>query len=180
MSALQHANKEEDTIDHGQTRQPLSRSHQETYANENTTDAEQAVHQDVNDEKGSEHAPTGKEDAHEIAPAGERSAMTTREDVEKEPVVERPSTTPAKQYSVFSTNEKRIIIAAGSLAGFFSPLTGSIYFPALNTIAQALNVSGSKINLTVTTYLILQGAAPMVIAGFSDSVSAPLSERLQH
>ncbi|EXJ96110.1 hypothetical protein A1O1_01236 [Capronia coronata CBS 617.96] len=77
---------------------------------------------------------------------------------------------PPKAFSVWSKNEKRLIIATGSLAGFFSPLSSSIYFPALNTIAVALGVSGSQINLTVTTYLILQGAAPMVIAGFSDSM----------
>ncbi|KAL6243893.1 hypothetical protein RBB50_009327 [Rhinocladiella similis] len=79
-------------------------------------------------------------------------------------------TTQEKPYSVFSTNEKRIIVLAGSLAGFFSPLTSSIYFPALDTIAKALHVSDSDINLTVTTYLILQGLAPMVIAGFSDNM----------
>ncbi|KIW20831.1 hypothetical protein PV08_01409 [Exophiala spinifera] len=75
-----------------------------------------------------------------------------------------------KPYSVFSTNEKRVIVLAGSLAGFFSPLSSSIYFPALDTIAKALNVSDSNINLTVTTYLILQGLAPMMIAGFSDNM----------
>lgn len=80
------------------------------------------------------------------------------------------NTTQEKPYSVFSTNEKRIIILAGSLAGFFSPLTSSIYFPALGTIAKALHVSNSEVNLTVTTYLILQGLAPMVIAGFADNM----------
>lgn len=83
---------------------------------------------------------------------------------------EKGSSVPVKQFSVWSKNEKRLIVAAGSLAAFFSPLSSSIYFPALNTIADALNVSGSQINLTVTTYLILQGAAPMMIAGFSDSM----------
>jgi multidrug resistance protein len=75
-----------------------------------------------------------------------------------------------QKYSAFTTNEKRIIIFAGSLAGFFSPLSSSIYFPALNTISAALNVSSSKINLTITSYVILQGIAPMMIAGFSDNV----------
>ena len=73
-------------------------------------------------------------------------------------------------YSSFTVTEKRCIIAAGSFAAFFSPLTGSIYFPALTTISNDLCVSASKINLTVTTYLIWQGVAPMLIAGFSDNV----------
>lgn len=90
---------------------------------------------------------------------------------------EPPSETPGsdiqqqqQQYSVFTTKEKRLMITAASVAGFFSPLSSTIYFPALNTIAAALNVSASKINLTVTSYVILQGIAPMMIAGFSDNV----------
>ncbi|GFF55511.1 MFS antiporter QDR2 [Aspergillus lentulus] len=75
-----------------------------------------------------------------------------------------------KDFSVFTTNEKRAIVLMGSLAGFFSPLSSSIYFPALDTIASSLQVSITQINLTVTTYLLLQGASPMLIAGFSDKV----------
>lgn len=57
-------------------------------------------------------------------------------------------------FSVFSVNEKRAMVMVGSLASFFSPLSSSIYFPALDTIATALSVSTSKIDLTVTTYLV--------------------------
>ena len=75
-----------------------------------------------------------------------------------------------KQYSTFTVAQKKVIILSVSAAAFFSPLTGSIYFPAISTIATALHTSSSKINLTVTTYLIFQGVSPMVIAGFSDNV----------
>ncbi|KAJ5761438.1 MFS transporter [Penicillium manginii] len=78
-------------------------------------------------------------------------------------------TTEQRDFSVFTVGQKRAIVATGSLAAFFSPLSSSIYFPALETISHELGVSISKINLTVTTYLILQGFAPMLIAGFSDS-----------
>lgn len=84
--------------------------------------------------------------------------------------VARDDAPQPQQYSVFTTKEKRMIVTASSIAGFFSPLSSTIYFPALNTIATALNVSGSEINLTVTSYVILQGIAPMMIAGFSDNV----------
>lgn len=33
-------------------------------------------------------------------------------------------------------------------------MTGSIYFPALSTIAKDLHTTDSKINITVTTYLV--------------------------
>jgi uncharacterized membrane protein (DUF2068 family) len=62
--------------------------------------------------------------------------------------------TSLEDFSVFTTNEKRAIVLMGSLAGFFSPLSSSIYFPALDTIASSLKVSITQINLTVTTYLV--------------------------
>jgi hypothetical protein len=72
-------------------------------------------------------------------------------------------------YSVFTVDQKRWIIVAGSFAAWFFPMRGSIYFPALNKIASDLEVSDSKISITVTTYLIIQGLAPMMIAGYSDN-----------
>lgn len=62
--------------------------------------------------------------------------------------------TDHRDYSVFTVNQKHAIVAVGSLASFFSPLSSSITFPVLDTIANALHVSTSKMNLTVTTYLV--------------------------
>lgn len=78
-----------------------------------------------------------------------------------------------EMHSVFTVSQKRVIILTGSFAAFFSPLSSAIYFPALTTIANDLHVSNSKISLTVTTYLIIQGLAPMMIAGFSDRLVLP-------
>jgi MFS family permease len=89
-----------------------------------------------------------------------------------EPKVEQPdrSGVLAKEnYSVFTVGQKRAIIFAGSFAAWFSPMTGSIYFPALDQIGADLGVSDSAMSVTVTTYLILQGLAPMMIAGFSNT-----------
>ncbi|KAI8065027.1 major facilitator superfamily domain-containing protein [Thamnidium elegans] len=41
-----------------------------------------------------------------------------------------------------------------------SPLTASIYLPALNQIELSLDVSTSKVNLTITTYMIFQAVSP--------------------
>ena len=57
-------------------------------------------------------------------------------------------------YSSFTTTEKKLIILAASLGSFLSPLTTNIYFPALSTLADDLNVTISKINLTITTYMV--------------------------
>ena len=58
------------------------------------------------------------------------------------------------EYSVFSPGIKRYIVIAASCAGFFSPLSSQIYFPAMNTLAKDLDVSISLINLTMTSYMV--------------------------
>jgi multidrug resistance protein len=62
-----------------------------------------------------------------------------------------------------------MIVLASSMAAFFSPLTGQIYFPALNVVANDFHVTASQINLTVSTYMIFQGLTPMFIGGFADT-----------
>ena len=70
-----------------------------------------------------------------------------------QPASELPVDT-GKPYSTFGGTAKRLIISAASLAAFFSPLSSQIYLPSLNVIAKALDVSNSKINLSVTTYMV--------------------------
>jgi MFS family permease len=91
-----------------------------------------------------------------------------------------------KPYSVFTPNEKRIIVICAGLCSFFSPTSSNIYFPSLDAIATDLHVSYSLVNLTITTYMvtassdlaqsslltscqIMQGLAPAFVGGFSDS-----------
>ncbi|KAF8863482.1 MFS general substrate transporter [Acephala macrosclerotiorum] len=55
------------------------------------------------------------------------------------------------------------------MGAFFSPFTTQIYFPAITSIAKDLHVSNSKINLTMTTYMIFQAIAPAFIGNLSDT-----------
>lgn len=55
-----------------------------------------------------------------------------------------------------------------TLSSFISPMTANIYFPALNPIAADLGVSIGLINLTLTTYMILQGISPTLFGEFGD------------
>ncbi len=71
-------------------------------------------------------------------------------------------------YSVFSKSTKRWVIAMATCAGFVSPMTANIYFPALNPIAADLGVSVSLINLTLTTYMVFQAIAPTIVGDFGD------------
>ncbi|PWY89072.1 citrate synthase [Aspergillus heteromorphus CBS 117.55] len=75
---------------------------------------------------------------------------------------------PSQPYSVFTTNQKRLIILTAALASSFSPLSANIYYPALNSLAADLHVSNSQINLTITTYMLCQGLAPAFMGTFAD------------
>lgn len=85
---------------------------------------------------------------------------TTQEEGEQALQAERTITGDAAGpvYSVFSKNQKRFIVFMASWAGFFSPVSGQIYFPALNPLAKDLRVSDSLINLTLTSYMVRPGA----------------------
>jgi MFS family permease len=71
-------------------------------------------------------------------------------------------------YSVFTQKQKIFIAVMATLSAFFSPLSANIYFPALNTLANDFHVTPSLINLTITTYQIMQGIAPSVTGDFGD------------
>ena len=124
-------------------------------------------------------AQNGQQQVSNLRDAGTANAIHT------EPCSE-PSSPTDVPYSVFKPWEKKVIVLSASVGAIFSPMSTTIYLPALNQLAKDLNVSASEINLTVTTFLvsrhtlhdhpesqqtvqILQGLAPAVTAGFSDS-----------
>ncbi|KAJ2997954.1 hypothetical protein NUW58_g483 [Xylaria curta] len=71
-------------------------------------------------------------------------------------------------YTIFDKRQKWLIVVIASTAATFSGFASNIYFPALFTIAHDLNVSLELINLTVTSYLILQGITPSFWGPLSD------------
>lgn len=73
-------------------------------------------------------------------------------------------------YTIFTKRQKIFITFMVAWAGFFSPLSSSIYFPVLNTLATADNVSNELINLTITTYMVFQGIAPTVFGDLADMI----------
>ncbi|KAI4719525.1 MFS general substrate transporter [Aureobasidium sp. EXF-10727] len=75
---------------------------------------------------------------------------------------------PEPPFSAFTLAEKKLIVLTISFIGLLSPLSASIYFPAIGTLARDLSVSTSDINLTVTTYLIFQAIGPTFFGNLSD------------
>lgn len=75
-------------------------------------------------------------------------------DLKEEEEEGSPDEAAEAPYSVLPPGEKAFVIIMGSFAALISPLSSSVYLPALNTLAQDMHVSVSLINLTITTYLV--------------------------
>lgn len=110
-----------------------------------------------------ENAPTNEH--LEDAPAQDPSAPR-RPRVQFQ-VAEREELEPA--HSVFTKHQKLFIVVMVTLASFFSPLSGQIYYPVMPTLVQNYRLTTALVNLTITTYLIFQGLAPSFMGTFADS-----------
>lgn len=95
--------------------------------------------------------PTTK---HEL-PSENPTNFTEQVDVERTQRSDQFDNSPP--YTIFSHREKAGIIVLVSFLAIISPFSTSIYFPALTSIADDLDVSISLVNLTVTTYLVSAG-----------------------
>ncbi|KUJ19089.1 MFS transporter [Mollisia scopiformis] len=71
-------------------------------------------------------------------------------------------------YTIFSERYKVFTVIIASFAALISPISASIYYPALDPLAADLHVKVSTINLTITVYMIFQGLAPTFIGSISD------------
>ncbi|KAK0642232.1 major facilitator superfamily domain-containing protein [Cercophora newfieldiana] len=70
--------------------------------------------------------------------------------------------------TVYSQQAKWALVGMVGMAGLFSPLPANIYFPAIPTLANVFGRSIEDINLTVTIYLAMHGASPMLWGPLSD------------
>jgi hypothetical protein len=57
-------------------------------------------------------------------------------------------------YCVLPERQKVSLMLLASFAAVISPISSSIYLPAINDIARDLDVSINLVNLTITTYLV--------------------------
>ncbi|KAF9885516.1 hypothetical protein FE257_012844 [Aspergillus nanangensis] len=72
-------------------------------------------------------------------------------------------------YTVFSQKEKMVALSIATTVNFLAPTSGSMYYPALVPLAHDLNVSQTKINLTIVTFMIAQALVPQITGGISDN-----------
>jgi MFS family permease len=75
-----------------------------------------------------------------------------------------------EQYSIFTKNQKRGIVLLVAFAAVFSPLSSFIYYPARNALSKDLNVSLNKIDLTITSYMVVSGVIPSLVGVIADQL----------
>ena len=107
------------------------------------------------------------EEGSEEAEKGELIAPTTAIPVET-PIEKRRE--PLEQHSIFTKDQKRGIVLLVAFAAVFSPLSSFIYYPARNALSGDLGVSLNKIDLTITSYMIVSGVVPSMVGGFADKL----------
>src|SRR5260370_15584163 len=57
-------------------------------------------------------------------------------------------------FSIFPKWERSTYVYIASLAAFASPVSSSIYYPAMLSLAEDLNKTLADISLTITTYMV--------------------------
>ncbi len=82
-----------------------------------------------------------------------------------DPVTETPN---EELYSMFTRYEKWYIVFLISFAGWFSTLSSFIYYPAISQVADNLNTTVSRINLTVASYMAVSTVAPAFVGDAAD------------
>ena len=80
------------------------------------------------------------------------------------------STDAKPSYSIFTKHEKLAMVLLAAFAATFSPLSSNLYFPALTAISRDLHTSLSKVNITVTSYMIVSAFAPMIFCSVADQL----------
>ena len=61
---------------------------------------------------------------------------------------------PPPPYSAFVPWRRRFILIVITVAGFFGPLAGGIYLPALPVLEQEFQASATAINITVSVFML--------------------------
>ena len=82
-------------------------------------------------------------------------------------------------YSAFSKPQRNFLLSIVTVAGFFGPLSGGIYLPALPVLAVDFNVSDNAINATVSVFMVVFAVGVRSLpAAFPSCLSFPLIARL--
>ncbi|CCE63614.1 hypothetical protein TPHA_0F01290 [Tetrapisispora phaffii CBS 4417] len=71
-------------------------------------------------------------------------------------------------HSLFTYNQKWMMVGVLTMCGFWSSLGSPIYYPALKQLEKQFDVDENMVNVTVVVYLIFQGLSPTFCGGLAD------------
>lgn len=127
------------------------------------------LNEDPEAPSASRQFPNENQNAHgQTEAAAERSSDAPATDAQVDTADTAPDSSQ-QLFSAFSKRQKLFIVTMVSLASFFSSLSGQIYYPVMPTLVQNYHLTTELINLTITTYMILQGLAPSFMGTFADT-----------
>ena len=81
-----------------------------------------------------------------------------------------PSDAPPAEYSILTRQMKVFLVIMTVFGSFFSPLSAFVYIPAITPVAEEYGRSIADMNLSVTTYQIMQAIAPLFLGDLSDQI----------
>ena len=96
------------------------------------------------------------EKAQDVSPAAVevQQGNKTEEQPQQLPSSLPPTSGAPSPYSAFSPPRRRLILGIVTAAGFFGPLSGGIYLPALPLFGDIFSTSPTVINATVSVYML--------------------------
>lgn len=108
----------------------------------------------------------------EAGPDAKKNTVSMDMDnIDLEAGIEQQPIAPTKApYSAFPTKAKRFIVLGAASASIFAPLSMQIYLPSLTTLVDDFGVNRTKINLTVSVYMIFMAISPMIMGGIADVI----------
>lgn len=83
--------------------------------------------------------------------AATEKEMDVEDNVTSEVIQQQVSEEP---YSVFSEGMRIWIIALVSVSALISPFGAAMVFPALNLLADVLDITPTQVNISLTTYMV--------------------------
>ncbi|WEW54885.1 Dityrosine transporter 1 [Emydomyces testavorans] len=92
---------------------------------------------------------------------GSETEMETKIEVSSPPTppsdveLEAQPKPPPPPYTAFSSPRRTFILTVITVAGFFGPLAGNIYLPALPVLTREFNVSTTAMNITVSVFMLV-------------------------
>ncbi|KAK8032463.1 major facilitator superfamily transporter [Apiospora arundinis] len=116
-------------------------------------------------------SPTRNRKKGPVSPQGLPPPLARVEGTEAEQQHAETTPGPEKEpYHVFNNRQKwQLVVIAGVLA-FLAGLSSNIYFPTQDEIARELKISMAMVELTVTSYLLVQGLTCIFWGAFADEI----------